>query len=253
MFTKAIVRTPCRAMVNGLSSANLGTPDYHKALLQHADYIEALKECGLQVTVLPADENFPDSTFVEDVALMTPRCAILTNPGAPSRTLETRSMLKSISDFYENVEMIEAPGNVEAGDIMMVGDHYYIGLSERTNQAGAKQMIAFLESYGFQGSMVKLAEVLHLKTGLGYLEDDNLLACGEFLYKPEFQKYRLLRVDPDEAYAANSVWINGTVLTPKGFPKTRSLIESAGYNIREVDVSEFEKLDGGLSCLSLRF
>ena len=253
MFTKAIVRTPCRALVNGLSSANLGPPDYHRALLQHADYIEALKECGLRVTVLPADERFPDSTFVEDVALMTPHCAILTNPGAPSRTLEILSMLKTIREFYTNVELIEAPGTVEAGDIMMVGDHYYIGLSERTNQAGAEQMIAVLERYGLQGSMVELTEVLHLKTGLGYLEDNNLLACGEFLSKPEFQKYHILEVDPTEAYAANSVWINGTVLTPKGFPNTKSLIETAGYKVREVNVSEFQKLDGGLSCLSLRF
>lgn len=240
-------------MVNGLSTASLGTPDYQKALLQHADYIDALKECGLQVTVLPADENLPDSTFVEDVALLTPRCAILTNPGAPSRTLETRSMLETIRDFYATVELIKAPGTVEAGDIMMVGDHYYIGLSERTNRAGAEQMIAILERYGLRGSVVKLTEVLHLKTGLGYLENNNLLACGEFLSKPEFQKFHLLEVDPTEAYAANSVWINGTVLTPGGFPKTRSLIESAGYKTREVDVSEFEKLDGGLSCLSLRF
>jgi len=240
-------------MVNGLTSANLGQPDYQKALVQHADYIEALKECGLQVTVLPADEGFPDSTFVEDVALMTPHCAILTNPGAPTRRLETRSMLETIREFYSNVELIDSPGNVEAGDIMMVGDHYYIGLSERTNQVGAEQMIAILESYGMHGSVVELTEVLHLKTGLGYLEKNNLLACGEFLSKPEFQQYSLLKVSPEEAYAANSVWINGTVLTPKGFPKTRALIKSAEYKIREVDVSEFQKLDGGLSCLSLRF
>lgn len=253
MFTKAIVRTPCKAMVDGLSSANLGKPDYQKALVQHADYIEALKECGLQMTVLPADEEFPDSTFVEDVALMTPPCAILTNPGAPSRRQETRSILSTIRGFYTDVETIEAPGTVEAGDIMMVGDHYYIGLSERTNQAGADQMIVFLESYGLQGSVIELSEVLHLKTGLGYLENNNLLACGEFLTKPEFQQYKLIEVDPREAYAANSVWINGTVLTPKGFPETSAAIASAGYNVRKVDVSEFQKLDGGLSCLSLRF
>jgi dimethylargininase len=240
-------------MVNGISSAHLGTPDFQKALAQHADYIEALKECGLQVTVLPADEQFPDSIFVEDVALMTPHCAILTNPGAPTRNLETRSILSTIRKFYANVEMIAAPGTCEAGDIMMVGDHYYIGLSERTNRAGAEQMIAILNRYGMQGSVVNLTEVLHLKTGLGYLENNNLLACGEFLSKPEFQQYNLLPVDPDEAYAANSVWINETVLTPEGFPKTRSLIESAGYKVRPVDVSEFQKLDGGLSCLSLRF
>jgi dimethylargininase len=253
MFTKAIVRTPCQGMVNGLSSANLGLPDYQNALIQHEDYIEALKECGLQVTVLPADERFPDSTFVEDVALMTPHCAVLTNPGAPTRNQETQSITETIRDFYANVEAIETPGTLEAGDIMMVGDHFYIGLSERTNQAGGEQMIAILKKHGMQGSIVTLTEVLHLKTGLAYLEQNNLLACGEFLNKPEFQQYNILQVDAEEAYSANSVWVNGTVLTPKGFPKTADLIQSAGYKVRQVDVSEFQKLDGGLSCLSLRF
>ena len=253
MFTRAIVRTPCQAMVDGISTASLGAPDYQNALVQHADYIDALKECGLQVTTLPANEDFPDSTFVEDVALLSSRCAILTNPGAASRTLETHSMLPALRTFYQKVEVIEAPGTCEAGDIMMVGDHFYIGLSERTNLKGAEQVIAILEKHGLGGSVVELSEVLHLKTGLGYLENNNLLACGEFLNKPEFQHYNLLEVDKAEAYAANSVWINDIVLTPKGFPKTSTLIESAGYKIREVDVSEFQKLDGGLSCLSLRF
>jgi len=253
MFSKAIVRTPCRSIVNGLSSAHLGKPDYHNALLQHAGYVDALRDCGLEITVLPPEENFPDSTFVEDVALLTNRCAVITNPGAASRKGETRLILKTIRGFFPVVEMIEAPGTVEAGDIMMVGGHFYIGLSERTNMEGAEQMITILERHGFTGSMVELNKVLHLKTGLGYLENDNLLACGEFLGKPEFKKYKLLKVSQDEAYAANSVWINGTVLVPAGFPKTRSMIESAGYTVRTVDVSEFQKLDGGLSCLSLRF
>ena len=231
----------------------LGQPDFKKALAQHLDYIEALQECGLHVTVLPADNDFPDSTFVEDTALMTPVCAILTNPGAPSRTLETRSMSDTIRKFYTTIEKIEPPGHLEAGDVMMVGNHFYIGLSERTNPAGAEQLIAILQHYGLEGSVVKLNSVLHLKTGLGYLENNNLLACGEFLSKSEFQQFNLLPVDPDEAYAANSVWINDVVLIPRGFPKTRQMITSSGYRVREVDVSEFQKLDGGLSCLSLRF
>lgn len=253
MFSKAIVRTPCRAMVNGLSNAGLGVPDYRKALLQHTDYIAALEHCGLEVTVLPSDERFPDSTFVEDVALMTPHCAVITNPGAPSRRQETQAIVDPVSQHYDRVEMIKAPGTLEAGDVMMVGDHYYIGLSDRTNQAGATQLIAILERYGMSGSVVKLEKVLHLKTGLGYLENNKLLACGEFLGAPHFGQYEILEVDEDEAYAANSVWINGTVLTPQGFPKTADLIRSAGYEVRPVDVSEFQKLDGGLSCLSLRF
>lgn len=253
MFSKAIVKIPCKAIVNGITTADLGVPDYENALKQHENYIEALKHCGLEVSVLAADEDYPDSTFVEDAALMTPHCAIITNPGADTRTGETVAMRPVIEQFYESVETITHPGFVEAGDIMMVGSHYYIGLSERTNKIGAEQMIAILEKYGMTGSIVTLTEVLHLKTGLGYLEDNNLLACGEFLSKEVFQKYNLLQVDADESYAANSVWINDTVITPKGFPKTKALIESTGYKVLEVDVSEFQKIDGGLSCLSLRF
>jgi dimethylargininase len=253
MFSKAIVKKPCKALVAGITTAQLGKPDYENALQQHAQYVLALKACGLEVTELESDESFPDSTFVEDVALMTPHCAIITNPGAKSRTEETHAMVDVVAKFYDKVEHITKPGTIEAGDIMMVGSHYYIGLSERTNAQGAKQMISILEKYGMSGSVVTMSEVLHLKTGLGYLEDGNLLACGEFLTKPEFAKYTLIEVPQEEAYAANSVWINDTVLTPKGFAKTKALIENAGYKVIEVDVSEFQKIDGGLSCLSLRF
>jgi len=253
MFKNAIVRKPSRSMIEGITEATLGKPDYDNAIAQHDDYIAALKECGLMVTELPAVEEYPDSCFVEDPALMTPHCAILTNPGAISRRGEVAHISEAVRSFYDNVEEIKSPGYVEAGDIMMIGDHYYIGLSARTNQIGADQMIAILEKYGMTGSVVTMSEVLHLKTGLGYLEDNNLVACGEFLTKQEFQKYNIMEIDQADSYSANSVWINGTVLVPKGFASTSELIEKAGYKVREVDVSEYQKLDGGLSCLSLRF
>ena len=166
MFKHAIVRLPCEALINGLTEAKLGKPDYSKALLQHDDYVSALKECGLNVTVLKALDEFPDSCFVEDVALMTPHCAVLTRPGAPSRRGEVEHIADVVKIFYDRVEHIIAPGQVEAGDIMMVGDHYYIGLSSRTNREGANQLISILEKYGMSGSMVEMAEMLHLKTGL---------------------------------------------------------------------------------------
>jgi dimethylargininase len=253
MFKYAITRKPGKSMVKGLSEAELGLPDYENALLQHQDYVKALKECGLTVTELDAVEEYPDSCFVEDVALMTPHCAILTNPGAKSRRGEVAYIENAVRAHYDVLKSIKSPGYVEAGDIMMVGDHYYIGLSERTNQEGAKQMIAILEEYWMSGSVVDMSEMLHLKTGLGYLEDNNLVACGEFLTKPEFQKYNLIEIDQADSYSANSVWINGTVLVPKGFQNTVKSIEKLGYKVREVDVSEYQKLDGGLSCLSLRF
>ena len=253
MFTKAIVRPPGKSMGNGISTAGLGLPDYELALQQHAAYIAALKACRLDVTVLPADEAYPDSTFVEDVALLTPACAIITNPGADTRRGEIAAIKPVLQDFYTNVEEIREPGRVEAGDIMMVGSHFYIGLSARTNQAGAEQMIGFLQKYGLSGSVVTLEEVLHLKTGVAYLEKNNLLACGEYLTKPEFQQFNLLEIDESESYAANCIWVNGTVIMPKGYPNAHKTITEAGYPILEVDVSEFRKLDGGLSCLSLRF
>jgi len=253
MFTKAIVRIPGRSMTGGISSANLGPPDYDLALKQHSSYIDALRSCGLEVTVLPPNEEFPDSTFVEDVALLTDKCAIITNPGAESRKGEIQNFRAVLEENSENIEQIEDPGAIEAGDIMMVGSHFYIGLSERTNEDGAKQMIGILEKFGKTGSLVSLEKVLHLKTGLAYLENNNLIACGEFLDKDEFQKFNILEIDESESYAANCIWVNNKVIIPMGYSKARKTIQDAGYQIIEVDMSEFKKLDGGLSCLSLRF
>jgi dimethylargininase len=253
MFTRAIVRKPCQAMLNGLTEANMGSPDYNLACEQHQDYINALKECGLKVTELPALEEFPDSCFVEDVALLTPKCAILTHPGAESRRGETSHIGEAISEFYAEIERIDLSGHVEAGDIMMVSDHFYIGLSARTNANGAAQLIEILNKHNLSGSMVKMSELLHLKTGLSYLENNNLLTFGEMHTHSDFIEFNRIEIDNDEDYAANSVWINGTVLVPKGFPKALNAIQQLGYKTREVAMSEFQKLDGGLSCLSLRF
>jgi len=253
MFKKAIVKIPCANMISGLTSANLGSPDYLTALVQHQNYINALRDCGIEVNILNEDENFPDSTFVEDTALLTPNCAIITNPGATTRKSEILEMKKVLLGLYRKVEDIKEPGTLEAGDVMMVGNHYYIGLSERTNLQGAKQLIEILNKYGLTGSTISLEKVLHLKSGVSYLENNNLLVSGEFIHKPEFHKFNLILVDDDESYAANSLWINDNILVPLGFQKTKKKIEQLGYNTIEVNVSEFRKLDGGLSCLSLRY
>lgn len=253
MFKNVIVRRPCRAMIEGITSANLGKPDYELALKQHDAYIETLKKCGVSVTVLEADENYPDSCFVEDVALCTSKCAIITHPGAKSRQGEEVEMREVLKRFYENIEDIKAPGTIEAGDIMMVGDHFYIGLSARTNEDGAKQMISILNKYGLTGSIVPLKKVLHLKTGLAYLEDNNLLIAGEFVENPIFKSFNKVIVSEDESYGANCIWVNNNVLVPAGYPKVQKAIEKLGYTVHVVDTSEYRKLDGGLSCLSLRF
>ena len=253
MFTRALVRTPGRSLVDGLTTANLGKPKYNKALDQHTAYIDALKACGVEVTALPPLEEFPDSCFIEDVALLTPRCAIITRPGAPSRRGETIGLREVLSQHYDAVEEVQPPGTLEGGDIMMVRSHFYIGISERTNAEGANQVIDLLSKYDLSGSIVPLREILHLKTGVAYLEENTLAACGEMLSREEFSSFRILPIPKEESYAANCIWVNGTVLVPAGFPRTSEIIQEAGYTILEVDVSEFQKLDGGLSCLSLRF
>ncbi len=253
MFTKAILRRPCPELVRGITTASLGVPDYANAVRQHEQYAEVLQSCGLQIRILDADNRFPDSVFIEDVALCTPHCAVITRPGALSRQGETAGMETVLRDYYAHIDYINAPGTLEAGDVMMVGEHYYIGLSARTNAAGAAQLIAILEKYGMSGSTVQLKTMLHLKTGVSYLEENHLLVYGEFVQEPAFKTFQCIEIDEDEAYTANSLWINGRVLVPEGFPKTAHKIETAGFEVIPVAVSEFQKLDGGLSCLSLRF
>ena len=254
MFSNAIVRVPGKSLVNGLSdSKELGLPDYDKAIIQHHSYIEALQSCGLEVNVLESCEDYPDSTFVEDVALITPNCAIMTRPGAESRRGEVEQIIAVLKSQFNNLEAIEAPGTIEAGDVMMVGNHYYIGLSDRTNLQGAEQLIELLVKHGHTGSTVELKDVLHLKTGLSYIENNMLIICGEFKSDPIFSGFDHIEIPEEESYAANCIWVNDNVLIPAGYPLSKEKISSTGYNIIEVDVSEFKKLDGGLSCLSLRY
>lgn len=254
MFKNVIVRTPAKSLTEGITSApELGTPDYEKALQQHQNYIKALKACGVQVKVLDAVDQFPDSCFVEDVAVCTRSFVMVTSPGAATRKGEEKEILSALGDYYENIETVKAPGTLEGGDVMMVKDHFYIGLSDRTNQEGAEQLIAALEKYDMTGSVVDMKEMLHLKTGLAYLEDNILLVAGEFIEKEEFQVFTCIEIPEEEGYAANCIRVNDYVLVPEGFPKTLKNIQNAGLQTMVVDTSEFRKLDGGLSCLSLRF
>jgi len=253
MFKHAIVRRPGESLVNGITTAGLGKPDYKKALQQHDKYIEALRSCGVEVTILEAEEQYPDSVFVEDTAVLAEKCAVITNPGASSRRGEEVSIKEALKKFYTNIKSIIAPGTLEGGDVMRVRDHFYVGLSARTDEQGARQFTGILNKYGYTVSTVKMEKFLHLKTGLAYLENNNLLTAGEFIDRPGFEIFNRIVIDDSESYAANCIWVNNVVLVPMGFPGAKAAIEAIGYKTMAVDVSEFRKLDGGLSCLSLRF
>ena len=253
MFSRAIVRTPPKSLVNGITTAGLGLPDHKLAVEQHRQYIEALESCGLTVEVMPEDEAYPDSMFIEDTALLMPRCAIVTNLGAAARQGEQVDVAACLNQYYDKVESIEAPGTIDGGDIMMIGDHCYIGISERTNQQGASQMIGKLEAHGYSGSAIPISEGLHLKSSVSYLENNHLVVSGELGDKVEFAGFKQIEIEATERYAANCVWINDRVLVAAGYPHSKQLVQAQGFTVIELDVSEFRKLDGGLSCLSLRF
>ena len=253
MYQRAIVKRPCRNLARGLTEAGLGVPDHALALRQHDAYIEALIACGLQVTVLDAEEEYPDSVFIEDTAVLTPQCAVITRPGAPSRRGETGAVRTAVSHFFDTIEEIGPEGTLDGGDVMAAGHHLFIGLSRRTSAAGARGLAGILQPYGFSAATVPLQHVLHLKTGVVFLANDILVVAGEFVDRPEFRAFTRIVVDPGEEYAANCLWINDRVLVADGYPRLRARIEAAGFPTIALDMSEFRKLDGGLSCLSLRF
>jgi dimethylargininase len=253
MFTRALLRKPCRNLAKGLSMAGLGVPDFEKALAQHDVYAAALRDCGVEPTILAADDDYPDSVFIEDTAVLSEQVAVITRPGAASRRGEEVSVAGALSRFHDRLERITAPGTLEGGDVMRAGKRFFIGISARTNEAGAGQLAAILTRHGYEAVLVPLRRVLHLKTGIAYLENDRLLACGEFVGHPQLKPFKVIPVADSEAYAANAIWVNGRVLVAAGFPQTKKAVEDAGCETIVLDVSEFRKLDGGLSCLSLRF
>lgn len=254
MFSKAIVRKVAKSYVDGLSDdEELGPPDIHVARKQHEQYVEALQSCGLEVTVLETDEKYPDSLYVEDPAVVAANFAIITNPGAPSRTGETHDMKKVLERFYNNIETIDTPGYLDGGDVIHGEDHYYVGLSERTNREGAEQFRAIVEKYGYTASFIPVNDFLHLKTGATYIGDNHMLVAGEFVDVSAFSSFNKIIVPEKEAYAANSLRVNDHILMPKGFPDTHRQLISLGFPIIEVEATEFQKKDGSLTCLSLRF
>lgn len=257
MFTRAITRKPCRALIEGISTGMFGDgiPDYDAAIKQHANYVATLESLGLEVTVLEGDERYPDSCFVEDPAVVMEECAIITNSPRESRNGERYEILDTIKKFYddEHIFFIEAPGTMEGGDVMLVGKHFYIGQSERTNAEGARQFHEYVSKFGYETTTVPVTEGLHLKDFVINLENNNLLVSKVMNEQPAFAEFNRFVVPEDELYAINSMNINGTVLVPEGFPKTLKIIEDLGYPTKVVSTNEFRLIDGSLTCLSLRF
>jgi dimethylargininase len=256
-FTRAIVRAPAPNFADGLTSVSLGSPDVPRALAQHEAYCAALERAGLELIRLPADPRFPDSTFVEDTALIIPgRNAMLTRPGAASREGEVAAIAPTVRASFPEAASIAAPGTLDAGDVCEAEGVVFIGVSARTNEAGAAQLGEWLRTLGVPSRVVDIRStpgILHLKSGVVALRGRRLLAIDALATHPAFAGFEVFRVPADEAYAANCVQVNEVVLVAAGFPRTHDLLRHSGYTLDVLEMTEFEKMDGGLSCLSLRF
>jgi dimethylargininase len=256
MFTHALLRLPGDNFAKGLTQAGEGAPDPEQAVLQHQRYCEALDSCGLSLTILPADARHPDGCFVEDTALVTDRGAIVTRPGAPSRRGEVDLIEAALKGLFPSIPRIEAPGTVDAGDVCEADGHFLIGLSARTNEAGAHALADHLDALGYRSDIVDIRrqpKLLHLKTGISYLGEGRLLATRDLPRSAALAAYEIIEVPDTERFAANALRVNEYVLVADGYPVTRAAIESLGFEVITLDMSEFRKLDGGLSCLSLRW
>ena len=252
MFTHAIARKPGDDFARGSTTSNLGTPQYDLIMKQHEAYIKTLSSLGLELTVLEPLFNYPDAYFVEDTAVITPDVAIITNPGNKDRQGEEDTIERALAPYRTTVR-IKAPGTVDGGDVLQVNSHFFVGISQRTNGEGAKQLGCIFDEYGYTWATISVEAGLHLKSSVNYLGKNTLLITKQFAGRNEFKAYDTIIVDKKEEYAANTLLINDSLITPKGFPNTMKKLEATGLGIIELDVSEVRKMDGGLTCMSLRF
>jgi dimethylargininase len=254
-FTHAISRKPSPEVVAGLRAVDIGAPDFSLLQQHHSNYVAALRATGAEVLVLDALPAYPDSVFVEDTALCLPQGAVIMRPGAPSRLGEASEMAPHMSNFYKQIKYINgAESFIEGGDILVTEREILVGRSARTNAAGIAELSTIVTAWGH-----KLREVftppgvLHFKTDCSLLDAETVLSTKRLTASGCFEGYRVIEVSEGEEASANSIRFNDVVIAPAGFPRTRAKLEAAGFDVVEIGNSECAKLDGGMSCLSLRF
>ncbi|GAA0772945.1 dimethylarginine dimethylaminohydrolase [Roseibium denhamense] len=253
-FTHAITRTPADSVANGLRAVDTGNPDGAAFRREHELYIKALQEAGMTVDVLPSLEAYPDSCFVEDPAFCLPEGAIQLRPGTQSREGEGREIRAALEARFSTVVDLPEGGHVDGGDVLTLDDVILIGLSERTDRAGAEAFAAVLKEWGYKAEVCETpAGVLHFKTACSTLGEGVILATKVMAESGFFGDRKVVIVPEVEDYAANVIRVNDVVLVPEGYPKTLEAIKSAGFATKVVPTHEARKVDGGLSCLSLRF
>jgi dimethylargininase len=219
---------------------------------QHAAYVKVLESLGIHVILLDAEPDYPDAYFVEDTAVVTPKVAIITRPGAQPRRGEEKTIMPVLAS-YRKIEQIDPPGTVDGGDVLMVGNRFFIGVSDRTNKAGAEQLGRILKRYGHDWCPVTVSDGLHLKSSLNLVGENTLLLTESFRNLDILEPYNKIVLSDSDSYAANTLFLNDHLIIPKGFPAAKRKLKKLQYPIVELDISEVRKMDGGLTCLSIRF
>jgi dimethylargininase len=253
-FTHAITRTPPASAVDGLRAEDVGNPDVALMMAHHDAYGHALRKAGLEVRVVDALEDFPDSLFVEDTALCLQEGAIVLRPGAPTRFGESQAITPHLEEVYTEVRTLEGPGFIEGGDILTTDSEILVGKSERTDSLGIEELRRSVADWGYTVREVMTPPgVLHFKSDCSLLDGSTILSTPRLSRSGCFEGYTVIDVAEGEEPAANSIRVNDVVFMPRGFPLTAERVREAGFVVIELDNSECQKIDGGLSCLSLRF
>lgn len=252
-FDSALVREPAQSVIRGLTSQPGPRPSFEDIRREHCAYVRALEECGLAVEVLAPLEDFPDSLFVEDPALVFGDGAILLRPGAPTRFAEVERIDDALLRRFPRVLRMKE-GFADGGDMLLTPSGMLIGLSRRTNRAGASELATLLEELDIRSRIVDTpAGTLHLKSACSLVNVDQVLCTASLGASRIFEEYRTLIVPQEEAGAANSLRLNDTILVGEEFPRTLDLLRNEGLRVRPLPVHEIGKLDAGLSCMSLRW
>ena len=232
----------------------MGNPDMELLFSHHDSYVRALQQAGCEVTVLEPLEEFPDSLFVEDTALCLREGAVVLRPGAPTRFGEAAAMAPHLRDVFTEVRQLTGPGSLEGGDILTTESEILIGISERSTSEGITELRDMVADWGYTVREVSTPSgVLHFKSDCSLLDGSTILSTSRLSASGCFDGYTVIEVEPGEEPAANSIRVNDVVFMPQGFPMTAERVRQAGFVVIELENSECQKIDGGLSCLSLRF
>ena len=224
--------------------------DVEVARAQHHEYVNALAGIGCEVIELPEEKDLPDSVFVEDIAFILDEVAVITRPGADSRKPETESIIRALSPHRALVH-VTAPATVDGGDVLVLGHDIYVGISTRSNDAAIYQLRELLDVYGYKVTSVEMHDCLHLKTAVTKVDDLTLLINPKWVDTSHFKNFDWIEVDASEPFAANCLPVNGFIIYPTLFPKTRATLEARGYKIQPVTVDELAKAEGAVTCCSL--